>query len=794
MIEVAGLSFTELNSDLVASPQLYPEDLAAIAAAGYRSVINNRPDFEGGKDQPSAKQMAEAAAQHGLAFFSLPVIMSDITDTDVDAFARVIASLPKPIVAYCAVGGRVKKLYELSQQSVSKMTSSIASKLIASMILIALVASIVLATLLDRVSSASLEETYRKNLLAVSQRKVSRLEEYASELNKSVYAAGRSIEMAALVAKLDQLSNWEDADRREVAAIERELMDHLQRLAALYGYVDATIFSTNGRVLFSLNQGLEELVPGHNILTGPLKDTEISHLFKRTELLLQNGISGIAEYEGLDEPAVFLAGPVQDGQETVGILMMQLDNKALHKILLNYSGLYSTGEVVVSKITGDAVQTIAPMRFASSAAFHSDWQVPLDEGANTPVHFSVMGKRWIGVTEDWRGKEVISISNYSPSFRWGIVVSQDVDEALALVSKQRSISLYLLLFLLLPISLAAFFVARSISTPIRHAADAAQQLVAGDLTVQLNPTGKRDESGLLILSLQALVGYLRNLISTFKNANTKISSAADRVAVITRSQEVSANTVSSSTAEIAAAAQQIASTAEELLAAMQVVAEKVQDTAARADQGREKIAGMDIVINQLAAGSETINDRLQIIAQRAEKINGVVTTITKVADQTNLLSLNAAIEAEVAGEAGRGFAVVAQEIRRLADQTAVGTLDIEKMVQEMQAAVAVGVHEMSSFGEMVQGGVAASASTSEQLGLIIEQVKDLQPRFELVKEGMLSQSLGAQEIAGSMHQLTDVASETSDSIDELVRATEEMHSAVALLNQSITRFKTGDED
>ena len=94
---------------------------------------------------------------------------------------------------------------------------------------------------------------------------------------------------------------------------------------------------------------------------------------------------------------------------------------------------------------------------------------------------------------------------------------------------------------------------------------------------------------------------------------------------------------------------------------------------------------------------------------------------------------------------------------------------------------------------MVQGGVAASASTGEQLGLIIEQVKDLQPRFELVKEGMLSQSLGAQEIAGSMHQLTDVASETSGSIDELVRATEEMRSAVALLNQSISRFKIGDE-
>ena len=792
MINVEGLSFTELSPDFVASAQLDPKDFAAIAAAGYRSIINNRPDFEGGASQPSAQQMAEAAALHGLEFVSLPVVMNEISAADVATFKRHLNSLPKPIVGYCAVGGRVKKLYGLSQASQIK-TASIAQKLIGMTILIAVVASVVLATLLDRVSATSLEATYRKNLLAVSQRKVSRLEEYASELTKSIYAAGRSTEMANLVAGLDQRSNWTDPDVQEMAKIDTELMTLLQRLSALYGFVDATIFSPDGRVLFSLNHRLEAMTPGSNILTGPLKDTEVGHLFERTSTLLQSGISEIAQYEGIDEPAVFLAGPVQRGQEAVGILMMQIDNKALHKILLDYSGLYATGEVVASQRDGDVAQVIAPTRFAPWIAFHPDGRIPLNLESNMPIRLSIAGERWFGLTQDLRGKDVISISNYSPSFRWGIVVKQDVEEALALLSKQRSISLYLLVFLLLPISLAAFLMARTISIPIRHAAHAAQQLVSGDLTVEVKPTGKGDEPGILILSLHYLVGYLRSLIGTFKNVNAKIGSAADRVAVITRSQEESVNTVSASTSEIAAAAQQIASTAEELLAAMQVVAEKVQDTAVRADQGREKISGMDVVINQLAVGSETIGDRLQVIAQRAEKINGVVTTITKVADQTNLLSLNAAIEAEVAGEAGRGFAVVAQEIRRLADQTAVGTLHIEKMVQEMQAAVTEGVREMESFGEMVQGGVAASASTGEQLGLIIEQVKDLQPRFELVKEGMLSQSLGAQEIAGSMHQLTDVASETSGSIDELVRATEEMRSAVALLNQSISRFKIGDE-
>jgi len=770
---------------------LNPADFAAIAAAGYCSVINNRPDFEGGADQPTAQEMADAAAKHGLKFASLPVVMSEIDAADVAAFKRHLDSMPKPIIGYCAVGGRVKKLYELSQEGHPKAVS-IARKLIGSTILIAVVASIVLTTLLDRISSNSLKETYRKNLLAVSHGKVARLEEYASELMKSVYAAGRSAEMADLVADLDQLSNWSNSDGRKIDKINRELKALLERLSALYGFVDASVLSTTGNVLFSLDSKFEEMTPGRNLLTGPLRNTEVGRLFDRTNMLLQGGISDIAKFEGLDDPAVFLAGPVTRGQETVGILMLQIDNKALHKILLDYSGLYGTGEVVASRLDGDAAQVIAPMRFAPTAAFDPRGRIPLDGESNKPVRLSVVGERWFGLTRDWRGKDVISISNYSPSFRWGIVVKQDVEEALALVSTQRSVSVYLLLFLLLPISIAAFFLARSISLPIRHAADAAEQLVAGDLTVELTPTDKRDEPGILILSLLSLVSYLRSLIRTFRDVTQKIASASDRVAVITRKQEASLNTVSSSTSEIAAAAQQIASTAEELLAAMRVVAEKVQETAARADQGREKIACMDVMINQLATGSDTVYDRLQVIAQRAEKINGVVTTITKVADQTNLLSLNAAIEAEVAGEAGRGFAVVAQEIRRLADQTAVGTLDIEKMVKEMQAAVVVGVREMNSFGAMVQSSVEASASTGEQLGLIIEQVQDLQPRFELVREGMLSQSVGAKQIAGSMHQLTGVTSGTSESIVELVRATEEMHAAVNLLNNSIMRFHTGD--
>ena len=107
-------------------------------------------------------------------------------------------------------------------------------------------------------------------------------------------------------------------------------------------------------------------------------------------------------------------------------------------------------------------------------------------------------------------------------------------------------------------------------------------------------------------------------------------------------------------------------------------------------------------MRQLAESTGSIGSKLSVISERAANINLVVTTITKVADQTNLLSINAAIEAEKAGEYGLGFLVVAREIRRLADQTAVATLDIERMVKEMQYSVSAGVMEMDKFSEQVR--------------------------------------------------------------------------------------------
>ncbi len=191
-----------------------------------------------------------------------------------------------------------------------------------------------------------------------------------------------------------------------------------------------------------------------------------------------------------------------------------------------------------------------------------------------------------------------------------------------------------------------------------------------------------------------------------------------------------------STNEAAAAVKQISSTSQELLRTMDEVSQVATAAAERAISGQGGLEVMDGAMRLLADSTTSIGSKLAVISERARNINVVVTTITKVADQTNLLSINAAIEAEKAGEAGLGFLVVAREIRRLADQTAIATLDIERMVQEMQQSVTAGVMEMDRFSEQVRRGVQEVANVGAQLGEVIHSVQLLTTRFEQVNEGM----------------------------------------------------------
>ncbi|MHC5004236.1 MAG: methyl-accepting chemotaxis protein [Planctomycetota bacterium] len=328
-----------------------------------------------------------------------------------------------------------------------------------------------------------------------------------------------------------------------------------------------------------------------------------------------------------------------------------------------------------------------------------------------------------------------------------------------------------------------------ISRRVNLAARAATRVAAGDLTGEPSGSTSPDESGVLLRALDQMNANLNGLVGQVKQSSIKLNSTATEVAATSREQESTAKSFGSATSQIAAAAKQISVTSTELVQTMKDVDEVARKTTGLADEGREGLESMHATMRELDEATRSIAEKLAVINDKTSRITGVVTTINKVADQTNLLSVNAAIEAEKAGEYGQGFLVVAREIRRLADQTGGATLDIEKMVQQMQSAVASGVMEMERFADRVRHVVADVGRMSEQLGHIIDNVNQNTASFGLVNEGMQSQSQGACQISEAMGQLTADAQRTSESIREYVQAADELHEAVAGLRAAIASFE-----
>jgi methyl-accepting chemotaxis protein WspA len=222
---------------------------------------------------------------------------------------------------------------------------------------------------------------------------------------------------------------------------------------------------------------------------------------------------------------------------------------------------------------------------------------------------------------------------------------------------------------------------------------------------------------------------------------------------------------------------------------MEQVAAMAEQTTVAAGNSQDNLNHIDAVMRQLLEATQVISSKLEIMDKRANNISRVVTTITVVADQTNLLSLNAALEAERAGEYGAGFAVVAREIRRLADQTAVATLEIEQMIKEMQSAVSTGVTEMDKFTKSVVHSVEEVGRISEQVAQVIQQVQGLTPRFEQVSQSVDEQSQGAQQISEAMEHLSQASQQTAGSLRETNHALEELDEATHSLKTEIARFK-----
>ncbi|MDD5169929.1 MAG: methyl-accepting chemotaxis protein [Syntrophales bacterium] len=386
--------------------------------------------------------------------------------------------------------------------------------------------------------------------------------------------------------------------------------------------------------------------------------------------------------------------------------------------------------------------------------------------------------------------EKLTTEQFNMQDSWYIIFCRGYDEIMAGIFAFLTKTFISMLLIGIAVTFLIYFLTRSLITkPMDKLTLAANSVADGNLLVKIDTEGSLNEVGILSRSINNMTESLREQTIKITEAVDTLNATATSIVSTSSQQEEAMKGLEGNVAQVGVASKQISATSQDLAKTMDGVKNVAEEASRLANAGQASLSGMQGAMQTLSKATDIISDKLALIHEKAERIDSVIATITKISDQTNLLSLNAAIEAEKAGEYGRGFSVVAREIGRLANETAISTMDISNIINEMQASVADGVKEMDHFRKGVIHGVQSVDDTTIQLSQVIAKVAYLSPEFDKVNEGMHFQSLGSQQISEAMADLNDSAAQMTISLSQFKAVTDSLNSAANRLIDTVSRFK-----
>ncbi len=310
----------------------------------------------------------------------------------------------------------------------------------------------------------------------------------------------------------------------------------------------------------------------------------------------------------------------------------------------------------------------------------------------------------------------------------------------------------------------------------------------GDLTRRLDDK-RQDEFGELGIWFNQFVEKLRMVIEDVASTATQVASASNQLHSTAEQIATGAEEVASQTSTVATAAEEMAATSSDIAQNCQHAADNAKQASSTATSGatvvRETIDGMTRIATQVQGAAKTVES----LGARSDQIGEIVATIQDIADQTNLLALNAAIEAARAGEQGRGFAVVADEVRALAERTTKATREISEMIKAIQNETKGAVTTMEDGVREVEKGTESSIKSGRALEEILEQVNEVAGQINQIATAVEEQTATSGEISSNIMQVTEVVQQSARGANETAAASGQLSSLAEKLQNLVSQFK-----
>ncbi|MBF0467180.1 MAG: methyl-accepting chemotaxis protein [Nitrospirae bacterium] len=354
----------------------------------------------------------------------------------------------------------------------------------------------------------------------------------------------------------------------------------------------------------------------------------------------------------------------------------------------------------------------------------------------------------------------------------------------------RNISVSSIIVGLLFSIIFAWWIINSVIIPINKAVDVANSLADGDLTVDIDVTSK-DETGHLMSAMKAMVGKLKTIVETISTSSNNVASASRQLSSSSEQMSDGVSEQSNKASQIATSATEMSQTVMDVAKNASSIASSALETATLAKDGEEIVSKS---IEKVRAIATTVSESAQLIislGERSKQIGEIINVIKDIADQTNLLALNAAIEAARAGEQGRGFAVVADEVRKLAERTAKATSEIGGMIVAIQHETEKAVTSMDGATKMVETGVEYTGKAGNALSGIVKSISSLQSMVEQIASATEEMSTVSETITSDIEAIANVARETTVSSAQATQSATELSKMSSDLQEVVGHFKVG---
>ncbi|XSG84569.1 MAG: methyl-accepting chemotaxis protein [Methylohalobius sp. ZOD2] len=592
----------------------------------------------------------------------------------------------------------------------------------------------------------------------------------------------------------------------------------IRQFLEAFGYYDVFLVDADsGNIVYSV---FKELDFATGLNHGTYADTGIGRAFRSANRLDRDEVAIVdfAPYlPSYESPAAFIASPVFEGNKRLGVLILQLPIGQINAIMTNEgkwkeAGLGDSGETY---LVGTDLKARSMSRFLIEDAegyanLLRKRGTPTDlvaeiEAKRTNIGLQVIdtqgtraavnGNRGFQIFSDYRDVEVLSAYTplNIPGLHWALMSEIDAQEAFApeaAISREITVAAIILTVIIAAAAvIVGLFFAMGLTRPLLRLNEVIKRVAThNDLTLRAE-SASRDEIGTMAHAFNAMLEKFEGLIQQIIGSTGQLAAASEELSAVARDSAGNVHHQRRETDQVATAINQMTATVQEVASNASAAADSASQAHREARNGKSVVESASRAIAQLAKEIEDAAGVVKEVGHDSENIGTVLDVIKGIAEQTNLLALNAAIEAARAGEQGRGFAVVADEVRTLASRTQESTKEIEAMIDKLQSGARNAVGVMEESREQAQRGVQQADQAAQALEAITRAVATINEVNIQIASAVEEQSTVSEEINRNVTNISQISEQTASGTEQTTAAADDLAHLATELQQLISQFK-----